>query len=152
MNKDALLATVIGFGVGLIIAGLVFVGPTIAKNLPSLPQISWHIDLSKFLPKRSATVPTPGPKNASATFSIESPLADAIEGKNESLVSGNAVAGAVVVIEGESDDAVVTANQDGAYAGKVSLGEGKNDIKVTEYVNGKQETLTVTVYFTPESF
>lgn len=151
MNKDALLATVIGFGVGLVIAALVFLGPTVFKNMPQIhfPDLSalW----SKFTAQKNNATPTPTPK-PNETLSIQSPLPESIEAKNESLISGSAPPNAIIVIEGESTENVVVANAEGSYAGKIALGEGKNEITVTSHAGASTQTQSVIVYYTPEDF
>ena len=150
MNKDALLATIIGFGIGLVITGLVFAGPSIFKKFPSIHLPS----LSIFIPKSSNTSkkPNPTPRPNSNDLAIESPLAESIEAKPEVLVSGRTAPNSTVVIEGESNEAVAVANAQGAYAGTITLGEGKNEIIATSYTNGKIQKQNVTVYYTPEKF
>jgi hypothetical protein len=139
MNKDAILATLIGFGIGLLITGLLLVGPNITKSLPKI----------KLPTTASTTTPTPTPSQFTVT--IESPLAEAIENSTDVLVSGVTSPGSTVVIAGSVDDTAVVAQADGKYAGKVTLTEGKNDIIVTSYQQTKQASQTVTVYYTPES-
>jgi hypothetical protein len=150
MNKDALLATVIGFGVGLIIAAAVFLGPSLIKNFPTirLPDLS---GITAMFSKKNSPKPTPAPKQGEG-LTIQSPLPEAIESKNETLVSGSAVPESIVVIETDGTEAVAVANAQGSYAGKIALTEGKNDIIVTSYTGGKVQTQTVTVYYTPEDF
>lgn len=150
MNKDAVLATIIGFGVGLVIAGAVFLGPGLIKNI-RIPSLNLSF-LSSVLPKSSGKKAKPTPTPVAKTFSIESPLPDSIEPKSESLISGAAIPGAIIVLEGESDEAVAVATDKGAYAAKLSLGEGKNDIVVTSYAGKTVESKTLTVYYTPEDF
>lgn len=144
MNKDALLATLIGFGIGLLITGLLLVGPNLLKIFPAitLPTISLT---------QNKTAPTPTPTPKAATFTIESPLPESIENSTDLLVSGTAPVGSTVVIAGYSDESVITVASDGKYAGKVTLGEGKNDISVTALSSGKSSTQTVTVYYTQEN-
>lgn len=154
MNKDAILATIIGFGVGLVIAALVFLGPSMIKGAPhiSLPDFS---KLASFLSVKSDTTnrlnakPTP---KLSDRLTIQSPLPDSIEPKSETLISGTTRPNAIVVIEGVDQDNVVIANATGAYASKISLGEGKNDLVVTSYADGGSESADVTVYYTAETF
>ncbi len=147
MNKDAILATLIGFGIGLLITGLLLLGPNITKSLPkiTLPTVSFLQPQEK---NPSAT-PTPTPSEFGVT--IESPLADAIENTTDLLVSGVTFPESTVVIAGSVDDTVSTAQADGKYAGKITLAEGKNDIIVTSYLETKQANKTITVYYTPES-
>ncbi len=145
MNRDALLATLIGFGIGLVITGLLIIGPNLVKTLPKLsfPKFSFS------LPGRDAKqTPTPTPQPE--TFTIESPLPDAIESKDKILVSGTAPKHTIVVIAGFGDEVVIAANGDGKYAGTIALVEGKNDVVVTSYQDKKVKTQTVTVYYTPE--
>lgn len=151
MNKDAVLATVIGFGVGLIIAALVFLGPTLFKNFPQirLPDIGAMI--SNFQKGSNANKPTPTPKPGD-TLTIQSPLPDAIEPQNEALISGTAPPNALIVIEGETTENVVVANASGSFAGKITLREGKNEIQVTSHLKDVTQTQSVTVYYTSEDF
>jgi hypothetical protein len=151
MNKDAILATVIGFGVGLVIAGLVFLGPSLLSGLPhfKLPNFSF---LKNTFGTTRRLQPTPTGKPASHTFSITSPLPDSVEPRNETLISGTTTPNATVVLEGEIGESVVVANSEGSYAGKLSLGEGKNDLLVTSYSGKDVQTLPLTVYYTTENF
>jgi hypothetical protein len=146
MNKDAILATIIGFIIGLIITGCILIGPKIVHLLPKI-----HISLPSITLFQSK--PTPKVTNVQKEFSvaIDSPLADSIESEKDVLVSGNTVSGSTIVIEGNTTEAIVTVNDDGKYAGKITLIEGKNDITVTSYLKDKKATQTVTVFYTPET-
>ena len=146
MNKDALLATLIGFGIGLLITGILLIGPNIVKLFPEIKLPSFSFSQSE----KSKVTPTPLPKTIA--FNIESPLPDAIENTEELLVSGTADSGAIVVIAGPVDESAVLVGKDSKFAGKVTLSEGKNDITVTSVTNGKTSAQSVTVYFTEEDF
>lgn len=145
MNKDALLATVIGFTVGLFITGLFLLGPKLLSFLPtfSLPSFSF-----------GQTNPSGSPAPSAKDFSlrIDSPLPEAIESSAELLVSGTTEPGAIIVIQTDIDEDVVLSSDEGKYAGKVTLIEGKNDLIVTSYGKTKQESQTITVFYTPEEF
>jgi hypothetical protein len=147
MNKDAILATIIGFVIGLGITGLVLAGPALVKNFP---KISLH------LPSLSTTKqkPTPSapPVNKTFSLSINSPIAESIESGNTLLVSGTTVGGSTVVISGVTDDAVTIATTDGKYVGKIALIEGENTILVTSYNKKDRANQNVTVYYTKEQF
>ncbi len=148
MNKDALLATLIGFGIGLLITGLLLLGPNITKALPKIKLPTITFSQSK---QKTVATPTAGATPSQFAISIQSPLAEAIENTTDLLVSGATSPGATVVIAGPIDETVATAQSDGKYAGKVTLTEGKNDIIVTSYQKTKQVSQTITVYYTPES-
>jgi len=151
MNKDALLATFIGFIVGLFVTGLVLYGPGLVKNLPKIrfPNISFS------LPKFEKPKPTPTPVSENTkkehAVTIESPLTDAIEQSEKVLVSGITSISATVIISGPIDEIVVQANNEGKYAGKITVSEGKHDISVTSFdISGKSATQTIAVFYTPE--
>jgi hypothetical protein len=143
MNRDALLATVIGFGVGLLITGILLVGPNL-KGL--LPNISWPNFLGQGASKNE------GQAAPDVTFTIDSPLPDAIETDSELLVSGNGSPDSTIVLMGPLDEAVVKASSEGKWAGQVKLTEGANEIAATMYKKGEPTNLTVMVYYTPEEF
>jgi hypothetical protein len=147
MNKDAILATIIGFIIGLCITGLVLVGPHLAKYIPKinvhLPTISWM---------KPKPTPTTTPKQKPFSLTIDSPIPESIESESDLLVSGTTAGGSTVVIQGNSNDAITTATTDGKYAGKITLVEGQNDITVTSYNKKDHSQQTVTVYYTQEQF
>lgn len=145
MNKDALLATLIGFIVGLVITGIILLGPSLIVRLPkiTLPTIA--------LPTKSI-IPTPEPESQEFTVTIDSPLADTIESTDDLLVSGTAQKGATVIIQTDADDEVIIAGDDNKYAGKVMLVEGKNVLTVTAYLENRQAKEERIVYYTPEEF
>lgn len=148
MNKDALLATLIGLAAGLVITGVLLLGPSLTKSFPklSLPRIS----LPSFA-KPGTPSPTPTPAQE-LTVTIDSPLAEEIAVGDTLLVSGTTLPTTTVVAQGPLDEDVVLTRDGGAYAAKVSLIEGSNEITVTAYKDGKSASQTVTVFYTPEEF
>lgn len=147
MNKDAILATLIGFIIGLCITGLILLGPQLVKYMPKITLRLPSLSLLKQKP-----TPTAVPKKKSFNLTIDSPMPESIESKSDLLVSGQTSGGATVVIQGNNDDAVVKATADGKYAGKVTLVEGENQITVTGYFQKDQKSQAVTVYYTQEQF
>ena len=153
MNKDALLATCIGFVVGLVVTGLVLYGPGLTKNFPKIQFPKFSFSLPNFnKPKASPTPSTQEPKKGHSIV-IESPLNDALEQTETVLVSGATSASSTVVVSGLLDEIVIAANGDGKFAGKITLSEGKNDIVVTSFSANKEiATQTVSVFYTPEEW
>lgn len=145
MNRDAVIATIVGFAIGLVITGVFLLGPTIVRYFPSI-----HLPNLAFL--TSSAKPTPTPTPPPVNLAIDAPLPDSIEPDNTVLVSGTSPAHSLVVIEGTTDEALVTANGDGKYAGKISLSEGKNDVLVTSYKGTTSLHQSVVVFYTPEKF
>ncbi|MCL4360562.1 hypothetical protein M1555_04935 [Patescibacteria group bacterium] len=146
MNRDALLATLIGLGLGLVITGALILTPSLLRLLPkiTLPKVAVS------MPK-SAKTPAPRPTPAAFGLTVDSPLPNAIEHKTDLIVSGTTGAGATVVVQGLTDDDVTVVGKDGKYVGKITLSEGKNTVTVTSYGKDKQKGTSVVVYYTPES-
>ena len=107
MNKDAFFATLIGLGIGLVLTGIILVGPNVIKSIPkiSLPKIT-------ILQKKPTSIPTEIPK-VPHTVIIDSPLPDAIESTDSVLISGSTSKESKVVIQGIVDDSVMMTNGDG---------------------------------------
>lgn len=155
MNKDAILATLIGFGIGLVITGLFLLGPNITKMLPSIkfPTISFTLPKIDFGLNKKSQNPPPvvSPIPSPDTLSIDNPRADMILTKSEVLVSGKAPAGSTIVLQGTADESITTASDDGSYAGTLTLTEGVNIIGVTGYSKEKMLQQKITIYYTPET-
>jgi hypothetical protein len=81
---------------------------------------------------------------------VTAPLSEALAEGEKLLVSGTAPAGAVVVIAGPQNETVVQAAGSDTFAGEVALAEGKNDLVVTGYIEQKEESVSLVVYYTPE--
>ena len=146
MNRDALLATLIGFGVGLLIMGGILFGPNLIKNIPAITIPKLTITL----PKRSVQ-PTPTiPASSDAPFRITGPLPDSLQSESDLLVSGSAIGASFVVIQGPGSEAVGIPDAAGLYAETVALVEGRNDITVTMYDDNSAQVATVTVYYSSE--
>ncbi len=149
MNRDALLATIIGFILGLIITSIVIAWPKISASFQSLaikmPSISKNVtpDIMspQAQPKEKQTVTDSQP------LTITGPVTDSIAESDTLLVSGSATIGSYVIIGGLLDEAVAIASEDGTYSGSISLQEGKNPIEVSTFTDGVLTTKTVEVYY-----
>lgn len=151
MNKDAILASVIGFGIGIFITGLLLVGPNLLKNMPKLPTLAFPQQQAK-VQEDTAAAKVSSPTPQAASFAIDSPVTDTIQDKDSVLVSGNTPPGSTVLVQSELDEQVATVTNEGKFAATVSLQEGENTLTVTSYGSGKPTSQSVTVYYTPETF
>lgn len=147
MNKDALLATLIGFGIGLLITGAFLFGPNIIKTLPRLSFTLPRFNRGSSQPQVSP-IPSPEPRVTGLTVTV--PIQEALVSNDDLLVSGTAPAGSTIVIAGLQNETVATTSTDNTFAGKLTLAEGKNDIVVSSYIDQKEEISRVTVYYTPQ--
>jgi len=153
MNKDALLATFIGFIVGLLVTGLILYGPGLTKNLPKIQFPKLSFSLPQFGKPKATPTPAPPEVKKEHAVTIESPLPDTLEQTDKVLISGSTTPESTVILTGTVDDSVVQANAEGKYAGKVTLTEGKNDLSVTSFDGkGTAVTASVSVFYTPEEW
>lgn len=147
MNKDALLATLIGFGIGLLITGAFLFGPNIISTLPSL---SFTLPNFSFGSSKPQVSPIPSPEARVTGLTVTVPVQEALVSDENLLVSGTAPAGSIIVIAGVQNETVATTSTDNTFAGKLTLIEGKNDVVVSSYIDQKEEISRVTVYYTPQ--
>lgn len=145
MNKDAVLASVIGFGIGLLITGGILLGPTVINQLATQQRSNGEVASA------TETVPntTPAANTADTTLlTIESPTAESISTSTSITVSGKAPNGTYVIVAGDIDETGVNVTS-GTYSGTVTVKEGKNDISVTAVGESNTTSQRVTVYYTP---
>lgn len=155
MNKDALMATIIGFFIGIIITSGILFGPKLVKSIHiALPKIQIPALSFKSNPKKT-TEQTKNSleknSNTSTSFSIDGPVNESISDADTILVSGKAHPGSFVLIAGLDDETAVQVKSDGKYAGKITLVEGKNTVSVTEFLQTNQTTESISVYYIDET-
>lgn len=152
MNKDAILATIIGFGIGLLITGSVIMGPQLAKSIPSFHMPTFSFNTPKSSPAGTQEMVSPTLSPSTSPLTLKSPTPERIETTNETMVSGTTIQNSVIVIENETSEIVITADAAGTFSQKVTLIEGKNTINVTAYIESKPYSQSIVVYYTPEEF
>ncbi len=146
MNKDAILASIIGFGIGLLITGGVIIGP---RLLTQLKNNKGDV-ASATTEKKTEASPTPESSKSNQELTIDSPTKETILHDSTTEVSGKAPSQAVIVIGTTEDETVVETKDTTSYKATVTLKEGKNDISVASILNGKETVERVTVYYTSE--
>lgn len=139
MNKDTVVASVIGFGLGLIAAVILWVVPRIA------PKTTAPKSTPQALSETAISSPTP------AGFTISSLHDGEIAKSSSVLLEGKAPAGSLVVLDAPSDTQVVAPDKNGAFSISLTLAEGANQISVTNYYKGGQDNKTLSVYYVAEA-
>jgi hypothetical protein len=149
MNKDAFLATVIGFMLGLAITSLILFAPGTLKSLSGVKiNLSWLAFLNSAkstppaIPKNNETAETKEP------LTVDAPLPDTITDNAVLLVSGSALPGSVVIIAGPVDETVSRTGSDGKYAGKITVNEGKNNLLISSYLDQKVTVKNLDIFYT----
>lgn len=157
MNKDAILATFIGFIFGLVITSLILFGPSVVQKLPefknfkfALPNVS-IFKKSDLIPAGIKLDPKPNVRSAT-TLSVKEPKDGSIAKAQNVDVSGETVPNSIILVSGGQSDQVTQADKSGRFKIQVKLYEGKNDLSIARFSPDSQESDTVTVFYTSEKF
>lgn len=155
MNKDALMASIIGFTIGLLITAVLLFGPKLVQGFPQLSLPSFSLGLGNAPADESDETAVEQPLldlDDSDTTLIDQPENNAVVFEDTITISGTAENATLIVISGFADDIVSPPAAGGTYSESISLEEGRNDILVTAYEDGKPVTDSVTVYYTQDEF
>ncbi len=137
MNKDTVVASVIGFGLGLVAAIALWVVPRLLPKAAPATK-----------PTQQETVEA-SPKTSSnpTQFAISSPQDGEIT-KNKSIkLEGNAPGTQMVVVSTNTDNTILTPKDTGSFSLNLDLNEGANHIVITSFNKDKQEVKELFVYY-----
>lgn len=150
MNKDAILASVIGFGIGLLITGAVLVGPTLLPTLQKMRADMGKESTKSATAQTTPTLATSPSSNNIQTLIIDSPQDQYISNTDTITVSGKAPKGATIVVDGNVDEAVVQVSGTNSFQAKITLKEGINDVSVTSLSDSDPVNRHFAVFYTPK--
>ena len=136
MNKDTVVASIIGFGLGLVAAIALWVVPRV---LPKLPQIK--------SPTQKEAVTETAQNNAAEGLSITAPLNGEIIQSDTVTVKGKAAKTNLVIISTVDKSQVITPNENGEYSSPVKLVEGNNIIVVSLISDETTATEKINVFY-----
>ena len=140
MNKDTVVASVIGFGLGLIAAIALWVVP---KIMPSTSP-----DTSPALAAKTA-VESARDERSDAKFSITSPKDGDIVAADKIKLTGTSQATAVFLTS-PIENVAAEVKSDGTYEASLTLTEGHNEILSTQIHEGSESATRVNVFYYPE--
>ncbi len=152
MNKDAILASLIGFSVGLLITASIIFGPKLFAQL----QTSMREHQGQVASFQTKEDNQPQPSNITSqeplpsSLTIDQPTQESIVKESGITVSGNASPNSLIIVGTTEEESVVQVPSSGKYETKVVLREGKNDISVANVVNDQLFVERVVVYFSQE--
>lgn len=140
MKKDVVVAILVGFLLGVVVA-------LTASNLPKI--IGENLKKSKALPIVS---PTPLATSTSILeFAVEEPKDESVSDSKTLSITGLTRPNQTVVLASETDHDVLTADSSGRFASKLDLIEGVNRIYITVYdAAGNSAAKTLNIYYTTE--
>ena len=139
MNKDTVVASILGFGLGLIAAIMLWLMP---KILPKTPPSSPTSPLASIQASASS-------EPDKSEFKIDSPADGAIFTDESLTVKGEAPQASLVVAETQDQSQAVKTDKKDNFSTSLKLAEGGNYIVVTAYRNEKSDQKTLTVFYYP---
>lgn len=136
MNKDTIVASVIGFGLGLIAAISLWVVPRIfPKNLPQTTTTQESTSANN-----SAT-------SAKSEFQITSPKDGEIVKSGSVKLTGQAPGAQLVIVTSSSESVVTTPSADGNFEANVPLKEGVNQLVVAALTDNQETIRELSIYY-----
>ena len=143
MKKELFLAITIGFILGLIITGGIYVANKSLKGLPTDSQAQPTPE-----PTAAQVTPTPQPSTNSSLLTVSAPENELLTDKSSVTVSGKAQVGSTVVVTGENSEEVLAPDATGAFTTTVDLESGYNTITIVAFdKTGVQAKTVLTVTY-----
>lgn len=140
MNKDTVVASVIGFGLGLIAAIGLWVVPRILPKTKPAETPTTEISSETKAEQVSGTT----------SLEVTSPSDGQILKSDSLTIQGKATTAEYIVVTTTQEFQVVKPTPDGEFAAKFALQEGANEIRITGYQGNATEAKTLTVFYWKE--
>ncbi len=153
MNKDTILAIIVGFGLGLLVAFSFVSLPSFLKKgfqlQFQLPHLSF-LSFQKGTP--SSSIPSTAPPTSKLV--ITGPESGSISASNKITLTGNTKPGNTIIVNTNLEDKVLPASPNGSFQIDLKLSEGINDISVSSYQNSETppDSQDINISYTPEKF
>ncbi len=139
MKKERLILALVAIAAGLIVASAIFYfyqNKRVSTTFPSQPSQS-----------------TPSVTNGRPVLEITSPQDELITDSKTIEIVGKSQPKALIVINTNTSDYAITAEDDGSFAQKIALADLENIISLTAYTeNGVSETKELTIIYSTEEF
>ncbi len=137
MNKDTVVASVIGFGLGLVAAIALWIVP---KLVPKISPVTK--ETNQVLSETTNVLPDTG-----LVFEITSPKDGDISKSADVKITGKAPGNTLILITTPENNMTATSDASGQFTTNLTLHEGGNDIVLTNIAGGKEETKHLVVYY-----
>lgn len=140
MNKDTVVASIIGFGLGLVAAIALWVVPRVLpKAIPKIQE------------KETAVEEQQKPEEKTSGFTVSVPSDGEITNEKTVKITGISSSNSLVVVSTFSDNETINPETNGSFSTNIDLTEGSNEIVVTNYTPDKTETKRMFVFYYPEN-
>ena len=139
MNKDTVVASVIGFGLGLVAAIALWIVPRLIPKTPITQK-----DNNQVLSETVQNSPS------LQTFDVTSPKDGDISKSADLKISGKASPNTLIFVSSSENNQSTQTDDSGNFSLPLKIHEGSNEIAVLNVSNGKEETKRLSVYFVDE--
>lgn len=143
MNKDTIIASSIGFGLGLIAAIALWVVPRILPKTAPPPQPENQVAQNNVQAEISV-------KETDELLSLSSPQDGEITIKSEVNLEGSVKGAQIVIVTTPQSSQIANLTAEGKFSTVLTLTEGANPIAVAAYIKGKELIKTLTVFYYAE--
>ncbi|MEK7165886.1 MAG: hypothetical protein AAB874_03730 [Patescibacteria group bacterium] len=144
MNKDTVVASIIGFSLGLVAAIALWVVPRV---LPKQAPATDLVASSETGSKKTPDVET----NEAKSLVISAPQDGEIVNSARVGIKGTAEAADFIIIS-TPKDSIVLSPSNGEFSENLDLTEGNNELVFTKYSRGQYESKRLNVFYYAESF
>lgn len=137
MNRETIIAIILGFTGGILVAFLLITVPgKFNFNKKIVPQVT----------------PQKQPPKEEEMLKIESPENETfVEGKTIAI-TGTVVSQASVIINSPAEDQVIQTDKEGKFTTTIGIIEGENSLNVSAYLNeGQVVTKNLTIFASEET-
>lgn len=139
MNKDTVVASVIGFSLGLVAAIALWVVPKIMPKPNTSSQIA-----DKTVNQEQ---PSASEVNGASSFEITSPKDGEIVKSKDLNLTGKVTSATLVVVTTPTSSIVLTPSEKGEFSTSLTLTEGANPITVAAYTKDTNESQKLFIYY-----
>jgi hypothetical protein len=134
MNKDTVVASVIGFGLGLVAAIALWVVPRVFP--------AKHVS-----PASTETVSASPTTSDTTAFTLSTPVDGQITQDSSVKIEGTAKKDSTIVVSTTTGSTTITPDDGGKFSTKVDLSLGANDITVADFGDSTEESKELFVYY-----
>lgn len=156
MKKEVVLAIAIGFILGLIITGGIWIANRSLKNLPQTEATNTTTNEPAAQANPADNAPTTKPADPNTTtpvtnqtLTVSQPVDEALFTTSSISVKGKTVANSIVAVLYELGEQIVTADATGNFSTDITLEGGYNMISITSIApDNSQSSQNIVVTYT----
>jgi hypothetical protein len=145
MKKDVIIAVLIGFALGAIVAIMIVNLPSFIKN---------GNDKYKALINKPPPTPSTNPNENSLKpmeLTVIEPKENTVNMINKIKLLGKTESGSIVFLDTPSDSISQEASKDGSFIFDLTLNEGNNELLLSSYTKeGNSKSINFNTFYTPE--